>query len=203
MGESHVLIKHAGTAPQVDPSAYVAPNAVVCGNVTIGAGCRVMYGAQVIAESGSISIGRECIVLENAVLRSSARHPLSIGNNCLIGPNAHVVGCTVEDEVFIATGAAIFHSAHLGRGSEVRINGVVHLKSHLGAGDTVPIGWVAVGNPAQVLPPSEHERIWEIQKPLNFPLTVYGFERSEATMEKITRRLSEVLGSHASDEPST
>lgn len=119
------------------------------------------------------------------------------------GPYAHVVGCTIEDEVFIATGAAIFHSARLEKGSEVRINGVVHLKTHLAAGETVPIGWVAVGNPAQVLPPGEHKRIWEIQKPLNFPLTVCGFERSEATMEKITRRLSEILGSHASDEPSS
>ncbi len=79
----------------------------------------------------------------------------------------------------------------------------MHLKSHLAAGETVPIGWVAVGDPAQILPPSDHERIWEIQKPLNFPLTVYGLERSEATMERITRRLSEALGSHASDEPST
>jgi carbonic anhydrase/acetyltransferase-like protein (isoleucine patch superfamily) len=194
-----VLITHAGATPRVDPTAYVAPNAVVCGNVTIGPDCRIMYGAQVIAESGSISIGRECIVMENAVLRSTAHHPLRVGNNCLVGPHAHVVGCTVEDEVFIATGAAIFHSAHLGRGSEVRINGVVHLKSHLAAGDTVPIGWVAVGNPAQVLPPGEHQRIWEIQEPLNFPLTVYGLERSEATMKKITRQLSEALGSHISD----
>lgn len=197
-----MLIKHEDVSPQIDPAAWIAPNAVVCGNVTVGAGCRIMYGAQVIAESGSISIGRECIIMENAVLRSSIRHPLSIGNNCLIGPNAHVVGCIVEDEVFIATGAAVFHAARLGKGSEVRINGIVHLKTHLSTGETVPIGWVAVGNPAQVLPPSEHERIWEIQKPLNFPLTVYGVERSEASMEKITRRLSEALGSHASDETS-
>jgi len=195
-----MLIRHAGTAPRVDPTAYVAPNAVVCGDVTIGRGCRIMYGAQVIAESGSVSIGQQCIVLENAVLRSSARHPLKIGNNCLVGPNAHVVGCTVEDEVFIATGAAIFHSALLGKGSEVRINGVVHLKSHLAPGGIVPIGWVAVGNPAQVLPSGEHDRIWRVQKPLNFPLSVYGLERSEATMEKITRQLSEALGSHFFDE---
>lgn len=196
-----MLIKHDGVSPQVDPDAWVAPNAVVCGNVKVGRGCRIMHGAQVVAESGSISMGHECIVMENAVLRSSARHPLSIGNNCLIGPNAHIVGCTVEDEVFIATGVAVFHSALLGKGSEVRINGVVHLETHLADGETVPIGWVAVGNPAQILPPSEHERIWEIQKPLNFPRTVYGFERSEATMKKITRRLSDTLGSHASDEP--
>jgi carbonic anhydrase/acetyltransferase-like protein (isoleucine patch superfamily) len=195
-----MLIKHNDISPRVDPTAWIAPNAVICGDVTIGPGCRVMYGAQVIAEGGSITIGRECIVMENAVLRSSARHALSIGNNCLVGPNAHVVGCTIEDEVFIATGAAVFHSARVGRGSEVRINAVVHLKTRVAPGDTVPIGWVAVGDPAKILPPDDHEQIWELQKPLNFPLTVYGLERSEVTMEKITRRLSEALGSHASDE---
>jgi len=195
-----MLVKHDGVSPRVDPTAWVAQNAVVCGNVTIGPGCRIMYGAQVIAEGGSITVGRECIVMENAVLRSSDRHPLSIGNHCLVGPNAHVVGCRVEDEVFIATGAAVFHSARLGRGSEVRVHGTVHLKSSLGPGQTVPIGWVAVGDPARMLPPNEHEKIWEIQEPLDFPLTVYGFERADASMEKITRRLSEMLGSHRSDE---
>jgi len=194
-----MLINHQGKSPRVHPSAYVAPNAAVCGDVVIGPGCRILFGAQIIAEGGSISIGTECIVMENAVLRSNARHPLKIGNNCLIGPHAHVVGCTVEDEVFVATGASIFHGARLGKGCEVRINGVVHLKTHVVPGDTVPIGWVAVGSPASILPPNEHEKIWEIQKPLNFPLTVYGFDRSEADMVKITRRLSEALGSHAHD----
>lgn len=196
-----MLIKHHGVTPRVDPSAWVASNAVVCGDVTIGPGCRISYGAQLIAEGGSISLGRECIVLENAVLRSAARHPLVIGDHCLVGPQAHVVGCTVEDDVFIATGAAVFHAAHLGKGSEVRIHAVVHLKTHLRPGDTVPIGWVAVGNPARILPPSEHEAIWAIQKPLDFPNTVYGLERSEASMEKITRRLSASLGSHRTDQP--
>jgi len=196
-----MLIKHLGHAPHIDPTAYVAPNAVVCGEVTVGPGCRILFGAQVVAEGGSIRIGSECIVMENAVLRSTPRHSLAIGNNCLIGPNAHLVGCTVEDEVFVATGAAVFHSARLGKGCEVRINGVVHLLTHVPAGATVPIGWVAVGNPAKILPSSEHEKIWEVQQPLNFPLAVYGFERSEADMVKITRRLSESLASHSSDEP--
>jgi hypothetical protein len=60
-----------------------------------------------------------------------------------------------------------------------------------------------VGNPASILPSNEHEKIWEIQKPLNFPLTVYGFDRAEADMVKITRRLSEALGSHANDQVKT
>lgn len=198
-----MLIKHNGSLPEIDPAAWIAPNAVVCGKVIVGPGCRIMHGAQLIAESGSITVGRECIVMENAVLRSSDRHPLSIGNNCLIGPNAHVVGCSMENEVFIATGAAVFHSARLGEGSEVRINGVVHVKSRLPRGQTVPIGWVAVGDPAQIMPSDQHDRIWEIQKPLNFPFEVYGFDRNEATMKKITRRLSEGLASHLSDETGT
>lgn len=194
-----MLITHQGKSPRVHPTAYVAPNAAVCGDVVIGAGSRILFGAQVIVEGGSIEIGAECIVMENAVLRSNTRHPLTIGNNCLIGPNAHVVGCAIEDEVFVATGAAIFHGARLGKGCEVRINGVVHLKTRVAPGETVPIAWVAVGDPASILPPNEHDRIWAIQHPLNFPLTVYGFDRSEADMVKITRRLSEALGSHASD----
>jgi len=195
-----MIFTHLGRSPRIDPSAYVAPNAVVCGDVSIGPDCRILFGAQIIAEGGSIEIGRECIVMENAVLRAGARHSLAIGNNCLIGPNAHVVGCRIEDEVFIATGAAIFHAAHLGKGSEIRVNAVVHLKTHLPAGATVPIGWIAVGDPASILPPDQHERIWAIQQPLNFPLTVYGFEREEADMVKITRRLAGNLASHRKDQ---
>jgi len=195
-----MILTHLGKTPRIDASAYVAPNAVVCGDVTIGADCRILFGAQVIAEGGSIAIGRECIVMENAVLRAGVRHSLGIGNNCLIGPNAHVVGCTIADEVFIATGAAIFHGARLGKGCEVRVNAVVHLKTLLPPGTTVPIGWVAVGDPASILPADRHQRIWEIQKPLNFPLTVYGLEREEADMVKITRRLAASLASHRDDQ---
>lgn len=195
-----MLIEHLGMAPRIDSSAYIAPGAIVCGDVVIGPGCRILHGAQIIAESGSIRLGTECIVMENAVLRSSQSHPLSIGDHCLVGPQAHVVGCTLEDEVFVATGAAVFHSAHLGKGCEVRIHGVVHLKTRLVPGAVVPIGWVAVGDPAAILPPDQHDKIWEIQEPLNFPLTVYGFERRDADMIKITRRLSESLGSHGSDQ---
>ena len=96
--------------------------------------------------------------------------------------------------------AAIFHGAKVGRGSEVRVNGIVHLKTSLPAGTTVPIDWVAVGYPATILPPDQHENIWAIQKPMNFPLTVYGVDRSEVDMVKITRNVIEALGSHVTDK---
>lgn len=194
-----MLITHNGKRPKVDQTAWVAPNAVLCGDVTVGPGCRILYGAQVIAESGSIAIGDTCIIMENAVLRSSDEHPLKIGNHCLVGPNAHVVGSTVEDEVFIATGVSVFHASYLGRGCEIRVNAVVHLKTRVPAGETVPIGWVAVGDPASILPPDQHEEIWKVQEPLNFPLTVYGIDREEANMVLITERLSKALESHRSD----
>lgn len=188
-----MLVSHNGTWPEVDPLAYVAPNAVICGDVRIGPGCRVLFGAQIIAEGQSICMGVDCIVMENAVLRSTPRHALSIGSHCLIGPQAHVVGCSIEDEVFIATGASVFHGARVGKGSEVRVNGVVHIKTVLAPGETVPIGWVAVGDPAQILPASAHAELWKIQQPLNFPQTVYGLDRPQANMRSITRSLSESL----------
>jgi carbonic anhydrase/acetyltransferase-like protein (isoleucine patch superfamily) len=194
-----MILSHDGKAPKIDPSAYIAPTATVCGDVTIGPNCRVMHGAAVIAEGGQINIGAQGIIFENAVVRSNIRHSATIGDYCLIGPNAHVVGCTLEDDVFIATGAAIFHGARLCKGSQVRINGVVHIKSRLEAGVVVPIGWIAVGDPAQIFSPDQHDEIWAIQKPLNFPLTVYGYEREEASMQKITGRLAKALMSHQND----
>ncbi len=196
-----MLIEHAGKRPQIDPTAWIAPDATICGDVAIGAGSRVLHGARIIGESrGSIRIGRYCIIMENAVIRGSPRHACSMSNYCLIGPNAHVTGAELDDEVFIATGAAIFHGAHLGRGSEVRVHGTVHLRTRLEPGATVPIGWVAVGDPARIFAPNQHDEIWAIQKPLNFPESVYGFDRNTPDlMQHVTRRLSERLTAHASD----
>jgi hypothetical protein len=67
----------------------------------------------------------------------------------------------------------------------------------------VPIGWVAVGDPAEIHPPNEHEKIWTSQKELNFPSTVYGIERSpdgRVDMKEITRRLGEELAEHRNDQ---
>jgi carbonic anhydrase/acetyltransferase-like protein (isoleucine patch superfamily) len=197
-----MIIEHLGNIPHIHPSAYVAPTATICGAVLIGAHARIMFGATIIAEGGTIELGEYCIVMENAVIRSTAKHSTVIGAHCLIGPNAHVVGCVVEESVFIATGAAIFHGAQLGARSEVRVNGVVHLRTVVPPDTTVPIGWVAVGDPAQLFPADQHDQIWTIQEPLNFPQTVYGVERAPAgqtMMPEVTRRVAAALASHQGD----
>lgn len=183
-------------SPEISPHARVSPESTVQGRVTIGPGCRILAGARIVAEGGGrIDLGRNCIVLENAVIRATARQNCRIGDHCLIGPQAHVVGATLSDEVFVATGAAVLHGAVIGKGAEVRVHAVVHLRTILAAGATVPIGWVAVGNPARILPPDQHAAIWEVQHPLDFPGFVYGLDRSDPDlMRQITTRLSEELG---------
>lgn len=196
-----MLIAHAGRQPRIHPEAWVAPDAAVCGDVVIGPGARILHGARLIGESGSaIKMGRDCIVMENAVVRATRRHACTIGDYCLIGPNAHVVGAVLEDQVFIATGAAVFHGAHLGRESTVRVHAIVHLRTRLDPRTTVPIGWIALGDPAHILPPNNHDEIWAAQKPLNFPEWVYGFDRDTPDlMIHVTRYLSETLEAHSSD----
>ncbi|APO71650.1 carbonic anhydrase/acetyltransferase family protein (plasmid) [Rhizobium gallicum] len=196
-----MLVGHQGKRPKIDPAAWVAPDATICGDVTIGPGARILHGARIIGEGGgAIRIGRCCIVMENAVVRGSPRHSCLIGDYCLIGPNAHVAGAELENEVFVATGADIFHGARVGHGSEVRVHATVHLRTRLDPGTTVPIGWVAVGDPAGILPPDRHDDIWAVQESLNFPDWVYGFDRATPDlMRYVTERLSDTLGAHESD----
>lgn len=195
-----MILSHKGESPLIDPSVWVAPTATICGNVVLGKNVRIAHGARVIAADRQINIGEQTIILENAVVRSTTRQPTKIGKFCLIGPNAHLVGCEVEDEVFIATGAAIFHDAFLAKGSEVRVHATVHLRTRLAAGDTVPIGWVAVGDPARKLPPDQHDEIWQIQKDLNFTEAAYGLKREIADMRAITKEMATRLGYHSDDE---
>jgi len=197
-----VLVEHRGAAPQVHPAAYIAPTAVLCGDVHVGPHCRVLFGAVLSAEGGPVELGEHCIVMENAVLRGTPRDPLRMGSHVLTGPRAYLTGCTIEDDVFLATGTTVFNGARIGARSEVRINGVVHLRTQVPPDTTVPIGWIAVGDPAQLFPPHEHERFWTLQRELDFPGYVFGLRRAaegESIMPELTRRYSRALGQHQGD----
>jgi len=158
-------------------------------------------GATLTAEGGPVEVGTNCVVMENAVVRGTERHPTKIGGNCVVGPGAHLVGCRVGDNVFLATGSTVFNGAVVGNGAEVRVNGTVHLRTVLPPDAVVPIGWVAVGDPAEILPPGENERIWELQEPLDFPGTVFGVERGPTgtMIPEMLRRYTGALGAHRED----
>jgi carbonic anhydrase/acetyltransferase-like protein (isoleucine patch superfamily) len=185
---SAMLIEHRGRAPEVHPTAYVAPNAVISGAVTIGPEARILFGAVLTAEDGEIHLGARTVVMENALLRGRADHPVTIGDDVLVGPHAHINGARVADGCFLATGAALFPGARIGAGSEVRIHGVVQVNTVLPPDAVVPIGWIAVGDPASILPPDKHDEIWAVQKGLDFPGTVYGVSRGTSMSEIMTRQ---------------
>lgn len=199
-----MFLRHDGHEPTVHESAYVAPNATLSGDVRVGPDCRVLFGAVLTAEGGPVILGEGCIVMENAVLRGTPRDPVTVGAHVLVGPGAYLCGCTVADDVFLATGTRVFNGARIGTRSEVRINGVVHLRTTLEPDSLVPIGWVAVGTPAEILPPDHHDRIWSVQRELDFPGYVFGLERppdGESIMPAMSRRYGRALAAHRDDEP--
>lgn len=198
-----MLLEHRGKRPTIHETAYIAPTAVVCGDVTVGEHSRILFGAVLVAEGGPVELGAYCIIMEHAVIRGTSRRQARVGNHVLVGPHAHLTGCTVEDNVFLATGTMVHHGARIGPRAEVRINGVVQIEANLLANAIVPIGWIAVGDPAQIVPPQEHDRIWSAQGPASFPLTVFGIERAparETIMPELTRRYARVLGEHRDDQ---
>jgi carbonic anhydrase/acetyltransferase-like protein (isoleucine patch superfamily) len=146
-------------APSVHPEAYVAPTAILSGQVSVGRGTCIMHGAVLAAEGGPVEIGANCMIMENAVLRGTPQHPLIMGDHVLAGPHSHLTGCGIADEVFIATGAKVFNGAQLGRASSVALGGTVHIGCVVPPLGRVPIGWVAVGEPARMYPPSDAEAI--------------------------------------------
>ena len=192
--------EHLGAQPRIHPDAVIASTAVISGDVEIGADCQVLHGAVITAEGGAITLGTNVIVMENALIRATSTNPVHIGDHVLVGPMASVSGAVVEEEVFLATGTRVFNGAHIGARSEVRINGVVHLRTTLPPETVVPIGWVAVGDPLQVLPPERHDDIWAAQRELDFPGYVFGLDRETPDlMVQLTERYGRGLARHADD----
>lgn len=193
-----MLLEHRGERPAVPESAYVAPSAVLCGAVVLGERARVLHGAVLTAEDGEVRTGADVVVMENALVRGRAAHPAVLGDAVLIGPHAHINGAIVEDEVFAATGVSMFPGSVAGTRSELRINSVLHVNSRLAPDSMVPIGWIAVGDPAVPYAPDRHEEIWATQDGMDFPGTVYGVPRG-TSMRTVMSRQTAFYGAHRED----
>lgn len=201
-----MIIEHEGQTPRIHPSAYVAPNAVVSGDVEIGADSRILFGAVVTDDGGPVRIGTRVTVMENAVVRGRARFPTMIGDHTLIGPHCHLNGTRIGAKVFIATQSSLFPGSVVGDRAVVRIGAIVHVNTHLAADTLVPIGWVALGNPAELLPPERHEEIVRILNTLRFRETVYGIDpefdsdSDGSPMPAISERNALLYGKHLRDK---
>jgi carbonic anhydrase/acetyltransferase-like protein (isoleucine patch superfamily) len=201
-----VEIRHRESTPSIDPEAYVAPTAVLSGQVRVGPGSCVLHGAVLSADGGPVEIGANCVIMEHAVLRGTPRHRLTIGDHVLAGPHCYLTGCTIGDEVFIATGAMVFNGAQMGRASSVALGGAVHIGCVVPPQTRIPIGWVAVGDPARLYPPGEAENIRAgLEEAGGFLPLVFGTDpaagRSQQMRTAMRRYASFLSRSHNGDEP--
>jgi carbonic anhydrase/acetyltransferase-like protein (isoleucine patch superfamily) len=139
------LYELGGVAPKIDPDAYVHPDAVVIGDVTLGAASSVWPGAVLRGDYGTISVGERTSIQDGTVIHAGPGFPTVIGNGCVIGHLAHLEGCTLEDDSLAGSGSVVLHWAVIGQGATVAANAVV--PNHL----AVPPGALAIGIPARVL----------------------------------------------------
>jgi carbonic anhydrase/acetyltransferase-like protein (isoleucine patch superfamily) len=179
---------------------------VLSGEVRIGPGSCVLHGAVISADGGPVEIGANSVIMEHAVLRATPRHQLTIGDHVLAGPHSYLTGCAIGDEVFIATGAMVFNGARMGRASSVALCGAVHIGCVVPPQTRIPIGWVAVGDPARLYPPAEAENIRAgLDEAGGFLPFVFGADpaadRSQQMRTAMRRYTSFLSRSHQGDEP--
>jgi carbonic anhydrase/acetyltransferase-like protein (isoleucine patch superfamily) len=131
-----------GTAPRIDPEAYVHPDAVVIGNVTIGAESTIWPGAVLRGDYGTIVVGARTSVQDGSVVHATADCATIIGDGCVIGHLAHLEGCLLENDCLVGSGSVVLHRAVVGHGATVGANAVVTNDMRVAAGA------LAVGVPA-------------------------------------------------------
>jgi len=126
--------------PRIDADAFVHPDAVVIGDVTLGPEATVWPGAVLRGDYGTISVGARTSIQDGAVIHATSALATEIGADCVVGHLAHLEGCVVEDGALIGSGSIVLHEA------------VVRTGALVGAGAVVPGGAMALGVPAKIRP---------------------------------------------------
>lgn len=134
-----------GIAPQIDPTAWIAPTAVLIGHVIVGPRANIWFGAVLRGDNEPIVVGEGSNIQENSVLHTDIGYPLTIGANCTIGHKAMLHGCTVEEGSLIGMGATVLNGATIGAGSLVGACALVT------EGKTIAPGSLVMGSPGKVV----------------------------------------------------
>jgi len=137
----------SGKRPRVHPDAYIAPTAVLIGDVEVGAGASVWFGAVLRGDEATIKVGDGANVQDNAVIHCARDLPTLIERDASVGHSAQLEGCVVEQGAVVGMGATMLQRSRLGAGSMLAAGAV------LGEGKAVPAGHLAAGVPATVRKP--------------------------------------------------
>ena len=130
--------------PHIDPTAYVHPDAIVIGSVTIGAQSSIWPGAVLRGDDGSIVIGARTSIQDGTIVHTTPFDHTTVGDDCVIGHVVHLEGCIIQNLAQVSSGAIVLHRAIVESGAIVAANAVVL------NGMVVPSGSLAVGAPAVI-----------------------------------------------------
>ena len=130
--------------PDIHPEAFVHPDAVVIGDVRIGAQSSIWPGAVLRGDYGTVVVGERTSIQDGAVVHAVADYPTVIGSDCVVGHVAHLEGCLVHDRSLIGSGSVVLHEVVVESGATVAAGAVVRNRTH------VPANALVVGVPGQV-----------------------------------------------------
>ena len=139
--------------PRDEGAVFVAANATVLGDVTLGRGVNIWYGAVLRADEGALVLGENSNVQDNAVLHCDPGGQVVLGKNVTVGHSALVHGCTVGDNTLIGMGATVLNGARIGSDCIVGAGALVTGKMD------APDGSMILGSPAKVVRPLTAEEI--------------------------------------------
>ncbi|MDB5695947.1 MAG: gamma carbonic anhydrase family protein [Sphingomonas bacterium] len=135
----------AGTRPTVHPSAWIAPSAELIGDVHIGEGASVWFGAVIRADNTPIVVGARANIQEGAMLHSDPGAPCTVGEGCTVGHHAILHGCTLGANVLVGMGATVLNRAVIGEDCLVGAGALVT------EGKSFAPGNLIVGAPARAV----------------------------------------------------
>ena len=130
--------------PAIDPEAFVHPDAVIIGNVELGAGSSVWPSAVLRGDHGPIRVGDRTSIQDGTIIHTTRQWPTVIGADCVVGHRAHLEGCVVEDGCLIGSGALVLNRARVQAGAVVAAAALIREDM------VVPAGALAVGVPATI-----------------------------------------------------
>jgi len=145
-----MIVEFGGKTPVIGKDVFVAPTAVVIGDVLLEDGASVWYGAVLRGDMAPIRVGKNTNIQDNCTIHTDTGQPANVGCNVVVGHNAVVHGCTVEDSCLIGIGAVVLNGAVIRKGAVVGAGSVVR------EGQSVGSCQLVAGVPAQLkkeLPP--------------------------------------------------
>jgi len=137
------ILPYKGVMPTIEKNVFIAPGAMVIGDVTIREGASVWYNTVIRADTAPIVIGRHTNIQDNCTLHVDADAPLTIGDECTIGHGAIVHGATLGDQVLVGMKAVVLNHAQIG--SRTIIGACALVREH----KDIPEGVLMLGIPAK------------------------------------------------------